>query len=256
VLQSKFDKYIAETRNQIADLKVQQAHALSVVTRQLQIRSKEVQSLKVKLLCLAGPGLPAPSRPLLGGHTAPTQRRIAAELQTFLEHRSATPEARKQALYEHFQRHPQLPTAITAQSITLANFQKVCRENPEWAHLIRRDVIEKIEEFWTLEKCLSIQIHCKVGHAEKYQHLINISAKEYSEAKKQWEHKELFEKGSGVFLLKCKSKNSVTGLRDDIVETNSLLQNEAGTACWLDLNLMVEETLRDERLNGYLQTTD
>jgi hypothetical protein len=257
VLQSKFDKYIVETRNQIAELKAQHANALYVVKRQLEIRSKEVVALKVKLR-LARPSLTTTTtaRPLLGGNSAPTQRRIAAELGNFLEHKFATAEARKQALYEHFQRNPHMYTAIIAHGITLAGFHSVCRQNPEWVNPIRREVIEKIEEFWTLEKCLSIQIHSKVGHAEKYQHLINISAKDYCETKKEWVHKELFERGSGVFLPRFKSKNAVTGLRDAIVATNPLLQDEAGTACWLDLNLLIEETLRDERLKGYLQSAE
>jgi hypothetical protein len=94
VLQSKFDKYIVETGTQIAKLKQQHAHALYVVQRQLEIRSKEVVSLKVKLR-LARPALTTIARPLLGGHSAATQRRIAAELGNFLEHKFATAEAQK-----------------------------------------------------------------------------------------------------------------------------------------------------------------
>jgi hypothetical protein len=96
--------------------------------------------------------------------------------------------------------------------------------------------------------------HCKIGAGEKYQHLINISAKDYSDEKKQWVHKELFEKGSGVFLPKFQSKNQITGLRMEIAEVIPLIQDEAGTACWLELRAVVEEGLRDERRNGYLQS--
>jgi hypothetical protein len=86
--------------------------------------------------------------------------------------------------------------------------------------------------------------------------LINISAKEYNEKKKKWEHKELFEEGSGVYLPKFKAKNAVNLLREEIVQTNPLIQDEASTACWLDLHLLVEEALKDERAAGFLQSTD
>jgi hypothetical protein len=107
-------------------------------------------------------------------------------------------------------------------------------------------VVTAIEEFWTLEKCLSIAINCKVGHGEKFQNLISITSKEYNEATKEWDQKELFSKGSKVFLPKFKSKNAVNGLRTLIAESNPLIQDEQGTACWLDLELRVKETLMDE----------
>jgi hypothetical protein len=119
---------------------------------------------------------------------------------------------------------------------------------------IRREVITQIEEFWTVEKCLTLQIHCKIGAGEMYQHLINICAKDFSEEKKEWVHKELFGKGSGVFLPKFKSKNQVTDLRTEIAQVIPLIQDEAGTACWLELRAVVEEGLRDERRSGYLQS--
>jgi hypothetical protein len=118
---------------------------------------------------------------LTSGISAPTQRRLAAELENFLGLKFAIQEARNQALYEHFTRFSNRYTAITAHGLSLAGFQKACEDNPNWVHPIRREVISKIEDFWTSEKCLSIQIHRKVGHGEKYQHLINIAAKKYNE---------------------------------------------------------------------------
>jgi hypothetical protein len=155
-------------------------------------------------------------RPLQGGTSAPTQRRLASELEAFLKVKYATIAARKHAIFQHFQRNPTL---------------YLCKDNPEWVHPIQQEVITKIEEFWTLEKCLSVQIHCKVGHAEKYQHLINITSKNYNEQKQEWAHQELLEKGSKVFLPKFKSKNQVTGLRTKIASVIPLIQDEAGKAC-------------------------
>jgi hypothetical protein len=116
-------------------------------------------------------------------------------------------------------------------------------------------VVTAIDEFGTLKKCLSIAINCKVGHGEKFQNLINISAKEFNKTTKEWDHKELFGKGSKVFLPKLKAKNAVNGLRTLIAESNPLLQDDHGTTCWLDLELLVKETLTDERKKGYLQST-
>jgi hypothetical protein len=143
---------------------------------------------------------------------------------------------------------------VKTHGITLTDFKTICENNPEWVHPIRRKVITQIEEYWTLEKCLSLQIHCKIGAGEKFQHLINITAKDYNKTKKEWVPKELFEKGSGVFIPKFKSKNQVTGLRREIAEVIPLIQDEAGTACWLELRKVVEEGPRDERKNGYLQS--
>lgn len=70
--------------------------------------------------------------------------------------------------------------------------------------------------------------------------MINISAKEYNQKAKKWEHKELFEEGSEVYLPKFKAKNAVNLLRAEMVETNPLIQDEADLllaglicSCWL-----------------------
>jgi hypothetical protein len=96
---------------------------------------------------LVKPSIETKARPLTGGLSAPTQRRLAAELENFLLLKFATTAARDQALYKHFQRFPNRYTAITDHGLSLAGFQKACAENPEWVHPIRREVVTKIEEF-------------------------------------------------------------------------------------------------------------
>jgi hypothetical protein len=46
----------------------------------------------------------------------------------------------------------------------------------------------------------------------------------------------------------------VLGLRTEKAADIPLIQDESGTACWLDLLALVEETVRQERKSGYLQT--
>jgi hypothetical protein len=254
VVQARFDKYIEDTRITIAAQEKKHYEAFQNLQNTIDRKNKELLSLRNRLrLTGAAQGILKP-RPLQGGTSAPTQRRLAAELDSFLNAKYATEATQKQAIFEHYQRNPALYLEVTTTNITLTAFNKICADNPEWVHSIHRQVITEIEDFWSLEKCLSLQIHCKIGAGDKYQHLINISSKDYSEGKKEWVHKELFKKGSGVFLPKNKSKNQVTGLRREIAEVIPLIQDEAGTACWLELCAEVEEGLRDERKNGYLQS--
>jgi hypothetical protein len=105
-----------------------------------------------------------------------------------------------------------------------------------------------------VQKCLSIQIHSRVGSGEKYQHLINTFAKNYDKEKKKWLWCELYGKDSGVFLLLLKSKNAVTAFRGEIATEIPLLQDEADTAVWADLQMLVEEAIRDDRTQRYLQS--
>jgi hypothetical protein len=139
----------------------------------------------------------------------------------------------------HFEAHPDLYTAlvdkITSSAVNLSTFLAACERNPAWLSSLRREVVTEIENFWSTEKCLAIQLHCKVGHSEKYQHLINSSSKTYSTAKKEWVQKELFHPGSGVFVPKFKSKNQVLGLRTEVAAEIPLIQDETRTACWIDL---------------------
>lgn len=97
---SKFDKYVAETKEHIATLQTQHAAALGNISNQLETKTKEVLSLRGKLRA-ANPVLTTrrPTQSLQGGKTARTQRKLAAELQSFLEERYATQEAREQAVF-------------------------------------------------------------------------------------------------------------------------------------------------------------
>lgn len=68
-------------------------------------------------------------------------------------------------------------------------------------------MVNRIELEWSLPKCLPMQIHCKVGAQEKYQHLINLMSKNYNEETKKWEHKDVL---PGVKMPKLKSKNQAS----------------------------------------------
>jgi hypothetical protein len=148
---------------------------------------------------------PASQKKLQGGETRVIKKRLARILQAFLDKRYEK-EAQPKALLSHFQRNPEqyklILESIKEESVSLTSFLAACESHPEWLNPIRREVVTEIEKFWTAEKCLSIQLHCKVGHSGKYQHLINLASKTYDPVKKTWVHKELFESGSGVFVPK------------------------------------------------------
>jgi hypothetical protein len=205
--------------------------------------------LNLRLSCLAAQR----QRLLYGGTSNTTRIKLAKQLDTLLSQRFATSDARKQALYEHFLRHPSDYYAITNDGITKSAFEKLCKDHPEWLIPIQQDVLDKIEEHWTLAKCLSLQIHCKVVSSEKYQRAINILGKTYSEAAQKWIPKELYE-GTGLYIPLLKSKNKVSSFRDSIVAKNPIIQDENGAAVWLDLDRLVEEAIADDRAKGYLQT--
>jgi hypothetical protein len=99
-------------------------------------------------------------------------------------------------------------------------------------------------------------LHCKVGHSEKYQHLINLASKTYNTTKKEWERKELFYPGSQIYVPRFQSKNQVEGLRTEIAEEIPLIQDESGTDCWTDLLALIVETIKQERQAGYLQSKE
>jgi hypothetical protein len=256
VLQKRLDRQIAESKQELEALKSAHAQALANLNDQLAKKTTTIRSLRaqIRLSKTDQPKEEAEeSRKIQGGTSAPTRKKLADELHSFLNKRFLKP-AQKQALFEHFQRHPTLYTPILNQGLTHATFQKACEENPDWLSPIRREVVQKIEQFWTLDKCLSIQLHCKVGHSEKYQHLINLTAKTYSPGTKEWVRHELFGKGSEIFVPRFKSKNEIAAHRTEIASEIPLLQDEAGTACWPDLRPLIVETLQDERKTGYLQT--
>lgn len=101
VLQSKFDNYVLESKEHIATLQSQHSQALANLNQQLALKTSEVCSLRAKLR-LTKPSIERKVRPLTGGVSAPTQRKLAVELENFLNLKFATTAARNQALYEHF----------------------------------------------------------------------------------------------------------------------------------------------------------
>jgi hypothetical protein len=253
VSQERFEKYKEEMRKTIAAMQEQLLQALQGLRAKLESKDKKIRMLKM-LHHNATPFQAAFTRPLLGGHTAPTRLKLARQLESLLSLKFATIPARRQALYEHYQRHPSDYYPILQQGVTQAAFDDLCKLHPQWLYRYQKDVVDKIEHEWSVQKCLSIQIHSRVGSGEKYQHLINTLAKNYDEEKKKWLRCELYEKDSGVFLPLLKSKNVVTAFRGEIATEIPLLQDEAGTAVWANLQMLVEEAIRDDRTRGYLQS--
>jgi hypothetical protein len=267
-MQAKLDKHIAEHKEEVTNLKAINSSTLQSLQVQIAEKDRLVRSLRAQLRIQAtnqtqpsaAQGLvQPPSRKLLGGNTRVTKKKLSDTLQNFLERRYEQ-EAQAEALLSHYQRHPALYNLVKAKILedntNLTTFLAACQTHPEWLNPIRREVVQEIEKFWSTEKCLAIQLHCKVGHSEKYQHLINLASKTYSKPKKEWIRKELFHPGSEVFVPKFQSKNQVGGLRSEIAAEISLIQDEQGTACWIDLLPLIEETIRHERSSGYLQTVE
>jgi hypothetical protein len=134
-----------------------------------------------------------------------------------------------------------------------AAFELFCKDHPEWLVPIQQDVVDTIQKHWSLARCLFMQIHCKVGAQEKFQHLINLLAKVYNKEAKKWIRKELYQ-DSGVYIPLLKSKNAVSAYGKSILLENPVIQDEEGTAVWIDLDRLLEETILDDRKDGYLQS--
>ncbi|GAQ92513.1 hypothetical protein KFL_010360010, partial [Klebsormidium nitens] len=98
------------------------------------------------------------------------------------------------------------------------------------------------------------QIHCKIGHSEKWQFLINLLSKTYSSTEKQWVRREILGKGSKVYLPLLKSENQVNSHRAALHSIIPLLQSEDGTACWTDLVQLIVEAVRLDRERGNLRS--
>jgi hypothetical protein len=255
-LKRKFDKQVAESRAVIANLQAQYQSTVTNLHKTMAVKDKELLQLRTTGQIRFRGATPTKrvqkERRLYGGTTAPTKVKLAKRLETLLAAKFATEDARKQALYEHFVRHPTDYHAILNHNPTRASFEQLCKDHKEWLIPIQQDLVHRIGAAWTLQKCLSIQIHCKVGGAKKYQHAINILAKNYSEEARKWIPHEIYE-ASRVFFPLLKSKNQVIGFREAIIAENPLIQDENGTAVWLDLDKLVEEAIRDDRTHGYLQ---
>ncbi|GAQ93252.1 hypothetical protein KFL_013900010, partial [Klebsormidium nitens] len=115
-------------------------------------------------------------------------------------------------------------------------------------------VVKAIEDAWTLDQCLAAQIHCKIGHSEKWQFLINLLSKTYNSVEKQWVRRKILGKGSKVYLPLLKSKNQVNAHRAALHAIIPLIQNEDGTACWTELPQQIVEAVRLDRERGYLRS--
>jgi hypothetical protein len=248
----KFDKFVASTKAAASTLAAQHSSSLITLNARLAVKDEELERLRKAARSAARtrkPAFQAGSERLHGGSTLFTKLKLAKRLETLLTAKFATQAARKQALYEHFLRHPDDYNAITSHGLTRPAFDQLCKDNKDWLIPIQQDVIDRIEKEWSLAKMLSLQIHCKVGSSKKYQHMINILGEIYSEEARKWIPKELYE-GSGVYLPLLKSKNGVINYRAAIIEENPLIQDEHGTAVWLDLDKLVEEVIRDDRTQG------
>lgn len=262
ILQEKLDQQSARHKEEVALLTAASAN-LQNIKDQLAAKETIIRSLRAKSIASAITKISSESEPpkkkLAGGNSKITRKRLADTLQAFLDRRYKKA-AQPQTLLTHFEQNPDLykevVQAIKEDSVSLASFLKACETHPDWLNPIRREVVAEIENFWTAEKCLSIQIHCKVGHSEKYQDLINLSSKTYTTDKKEWKRKELFYPGSQVYVPRFPSKNEVFGLRSEIAEEIPLIQDEQGTACWTDLETLIVETIRQERQAGYLQSRE
>jgi hypothetical protein len=226
LLEERFQRYKEETKGTIAALEDQHKRAMQGLQAKLESKDNEIRLLKA----LPGNAAASQSRPLTGGHAAPTRLKLARQLEGLLSRKFANPTARRQALYEHYLRHPTDYSPILLEGVNQAAFDDLCKLHPEWLQRYQKDVIHKIEAEWSVEKCLSIQIHSRVGGGEKYQHIIKTLAKNYNQSKKAWVRKELFAKESGVYLPLLKSKGVVIGYREEIATEIPLMQDEAGTA--------------------------
>ncbi|GAQ88843.1 hypothetical protein KFL_004630110 [Klebsormidium nitens] len=194
-------------------------------------------------------------RRMQGGNSKPTLVKMAKRVESLLRDGFVSLETRQNALYQNYIRHRKEYQLITTDAVnSKAAFEKLCRLHPVWLHPHQRAVVKAIEEAWTLNQCLAVQIHCKVGHGGKWQALINLLGKTYDPRLKEWIPLEIMGKGSKIFLPLLKSKNRVNDHREALHAIIPLLQNKDGTACWADLKQLIEETVKQDREKGYLQS--
>jgi hypothetical protein len=255
--EKKFQGYVEKMKRELAAETEQWKRCSAVHNSKILDLEKEVRSLRRKDLNLrANKGAITTSyrnpRKLHGGNSVNTQHKYQNEMEGFLVARFANKEARQQALFQAYKAYPEDYSLVTRRDISLEQFEELCRQNPTWLHPVQRDVVQKIEDFWTTSKCLSIQIHCKVGYGGKWQDLINITRKTFNTTTRKWDLNELYE-GSRIYLPSFKSKWAVNVFRAEIHREIPIMQDKTGTAAWFELPKLVEESIRDERRDGYLQ---
>lgn len=262
VVQQRYDAYVASTQTQIASLKAEHAEQLENLHRKLGQQHRIMQTLriqhrdqlrkqKVGSITVAA----VREKRMQGGNSKPTLIKMAKRVEKLMSEGFASLDTRQKALFQHYLRHRKDYQLIIADAVnSKAAFERLCRLHPEWLHPHQRAVIKEIEEAWTLDQCLAVQIHCKVGHSEKYQSLINLLGKTYNSRLRKWIPREIMGKGSKVFLPLPKPKNRVNAHREALHAIIPLLQNKDGTSCWTDLKQLIEETVGLDREKGYLQS--
>jgi hypothetical protein len=226
--------------------------------KQAALQTK-IRSLRRKNLMLGAaqagrqPSAQKMPRQMRGGTSVGVKVKTAAVVDHFLATRFATLAARQQALLEHYRRHPENFSLVINQNVSQTGFDQLAKLNPDWLVPHQNDILEEIQRFWTEDKALSIQIHCKVGHSHKYQDLIHVLGKTYNRRTEKWERKELGAKGSGLHVPVLPSCNKVNSLRAAIAAESPMMQNPDGSAAWVDMLQTLQESVRDERRNGYLK---
>jgi hypothetical protein len=197
-------KLQAEHNEYMAARNAEHVMAVEKLQAELRDKNKVLRTLRERLR--AAGTMPnvtkRPNRKLLGGSTRQTRYKLAAQLESSLSSTFST-KARRQALLEHAQQHPTDYSSILSKGATLPAFEQICNEHPAWLLPYQQEVVNCIEREWSLPKCLAMQIHCKVGAQEKYQHLINLMSKNYNEETKTWAHKDVL---PGIKMPKLRSK--------------------------------------------------
>ncbi|GAQ86063.1 hypothetical protein KFL_002680090 [Klebsormidium nitens] len=261
LVQERYDAYIAATQAQFASLKAEHTEQLQRLQRRIAQQHKQLLTIRLehkrqlKRQETTRPGVARGRKKIQGGNSKPTLIKLAKAVENLLSFLFSTAKTRQSALYQHYLRNPQdyrliLDEAVNNQEV----FQRSCSLHPDWLRPHQQAVVKAIEDAWTLDLCLAIQIHCKVGHSEKWQYLINLLSKTYNSQLKQWVPREILGKGSKVFLPLLKSKNRVNSHREELHAIIPLIQNKDGTACWANLLQLIEEAVRLDRAKGYLQS--
>lgn len=189
-------KVLAENSKLLAALQLQQEKQESLRTKIRSLRRKNTMLVAAE----AGKQSSKQSaektpRQMRGGTSVGVKVKTAAVVDNFLATRYASQAARQQALLEHCKRHPENFSLVINQNISQEGFDDLCKLNPDWIVPYQNVVLEEMHKFWTENKALSIQIHCKVGHSHKYQTLIHVLGKTYNSETEKWERKELGAKG-------------------------------------------------------------
>jgi hypothetical protein len=221
---------------------------------------RRVQAYKFKAAAAAlhSPQSSETPRPI-GGVSGPTLLKMANELNAYLETRFSSQESIQQALFQHNKRNRHLYSLILAADIDQAQFNAMCSQNPSWCLPVQKAVVGEIVAHYTLARCLTLQIQCRVGAQENYQDAINLFGKVYNPKTKKWERMEIgYKEGpkeERLHIPLLKSKDAVTRYGEDIHKENPILQDEEGTAAWLQgIPALFQEEIVDERTRGFLQS--